>query len=228
MPSTPAPLARLAGGTAAAAGTVLGTTARALTWVRRSRKPLHPEGEIVTGRLRRTGSTGSGVPWLDSPGTDEVLVRVSRAVGLPDALPDIHGLAVRIPVDGRPADLLLAQTGLGRLTRYVLTGGRTVASRPLTTLLPYRSPHGPLLLAAAARTTEHGWDGRTFELFWSIGVGRWSELGELVLLGEPAADADVSFDAVTNPLPGLEPYDWVRRLREPAYRSAREESGRTS
>ena len=226
MATTPAPLARLADVTAAAAGTVLGTTARALTWVRRSPKPLHPGGEIVTGTLRRIGSTGSGVPWLETPGVDEVLVRISRAVGLPDSVPDIHGLAVRVPADGQPADLLLAQTGLGRLTRFTLTAGRRISSRPLTTLLPYRSPAGPLLIAAAAKMTEAGWDGRTFELFWSVGVGRWSEFGELVLLSEPAPDAEVSFDAIANPLPGLEPYEWVRRLREPAYRSAREESGR--
>jgi hypothetical protein len=223
MAITSAPLARLAD----LAGGVLGGSARALTWVRRSPKPLHPGGEIVRGTLRRIGSEGSGVPWLNMPGVDEVLVRISRAVGLPDAVPDIHGLAVRIPIaDGESADLLLAQTGLGRLTRFTLTAGRRISSRPLTTLLPYRSPAGPLLIGAAAKMTEAGWDGRTFELFWSVGVGRWSEFGELVLLSEPGPDADVSFDAVTNPLPGLEPYDWVRRLREPAYRSAREESGR--
>jgi hypothetical protein len=31
----------------------------------------------------------------------------------------------------------------------------------------------------------------------------------------------VSFDPVRNVLPGLAPYDWVRRLREPAYLTAR-------
>lgn len=36
-----------------------------------------------------------------------------------------------------------------------------------------------------------------------------------------ADDADVSFDPVTNRLPGLEQYDAVQRLREPAYRTAR-------
>ena len=33
--------------------------------------------------------------------------------------------------------------------------------------------------------------------------------------------ADVSFDPVRNTIPGLEVSDWVRRLREPSYRTAR-------
>ena len=47
------------------------------------------------------------------------------------------------------------------------------------------------------------------------------------MLTTAGPDPAISFDAVANPVPGLEPYGWVRRLREPAYRAARAESGRS-
>ena len=105
---------------------------------------------MVIGRLVRTGGEElSGVAWLDAAGDDEVLVRFSRAIGLPSTLPDIHGIALRIPLEGdRFGDLLLASTGLGRMTRFVLTAGHDVTRRPLTTLLPYSGPRGPMLVAA--------------------------------------------------------------------------------
>ncbi|HWJ82951.1 MAG TPA: hypothetical protein VNS55_12005 [Nocardioides sp.] len=213
---------------AGALGGVLAGASRVLTHLRRGPKPLHPEGEVVSGTLRRTGSAGCGVPWLESTGTDDVVVRLSRAVGLPDALPDIYGLAVRVPAGGRPADLLLASTGLGPVTRFVLTAGRVVTSRPLTTLLPYRSPQGPLLIAARpSRPRADGvGDPLQFDLLWSLGLGRWTRFGELVVSDQVGPDPTISFDPIENPLPDLEVYSWVRRLREPAYGAARDESGR--
>ena len=147
MGNVAAPVRRLA---SSAAGLALAGATRAVAAVRTAGKPLHPRGRVVVGRLRRTGAEPpTGVAWLDETGDDEVLVRWSRAVGLPSPLPDIHGLALRVPRDdGGHGDLLFATTGLGRLTRFVLTASGTPYGRPLTTLLPYRTVHGPLLLAA--------------------------------------------------------------------------------
>src|SRR5690242_17282611 len=113
---------RVPGALADAGGVVLAATLSAVAAVRRAAKPLHPEGAVVLGRLERTGAQpGTGVPWLDDAGVDEVFVRRSRAVGLPDSLPDIHGLAVRVPVGPGHADLLFASTGRGLVTRFLLT-----------------------------------------------------------------------------------------------------------
>lgn len=228
QPYTPT-LAGLVGDAASAAGGMLGGAARQLTKVRRSRKPLHPAGDVVTGTLTRTGSALSGVPWLDSTGTDEVVVRLSRAVGLPHAVPDIHGLAIKVPTAGGHADLLLASTGLGRVTRFVLTAGRHLTDRPLTTLLPYRSPGGPLLIAArplSGAAAEEAGAALRFELLWSHKLGPWVPFAELTVGSSAGPDPALSFDPVANPLPGLQTYDWIRRLRAPAYRAARDESGR--
>src|SRR5215213_722166 len=136
-------VASSAGGQILRAGTGLVT-------VRPAAKPLHPRGSLVTGALHRFGGEeGTGAAWLDDPGEDDVVVRLSRAVGLPPPAPDVFGLALRVPTaGGRYGDLLFASTGLGRLTRFTLTPARSLYGRPLTTLLPYRTPAGAVLLSA--------------------------------------------------------------------------------
>jgi hypothetical protein len=206
-------LSRTAGGLLAAGTGVLGAA-------RRRTKPLHPDGEIRRATITRTGGpTRSGVPWLDEPGRDDALVRESRGIGLPAAWPDIHGLAVRID-SASGGDLLFANTGLGRLTRFLLTPARTSTSRPLTTLLPYRSPRGALVLAAVPDSP------RTFELHWAGPVGPWHRFGRLELGEALGDDTSISFDPVLHVVPGLSQYGWVKRLREPAYWTARARSGR--
>lgn len=201
-----------------AGGQVL-RAATSLVAARPAAKPLHPRGTVVRGTLHRSGDEErTGAAWLDQAGDDKVLVRQSRAVGLPRPAPDIFGLAVRVPTTGGGhGDLLFASTGLGRLTRFTLTAGLSPYGRPLTTLLPYRTPAGPVVLSATFR------DERTLALAWAVGAGRWHQFAELSLDEAPTIgpDASVSFDPVKNVLPGLEVYPWVRRLREPSYSTAR-------
>jgi hypothetical protein len=202
-----------------AGGRVLAAATGLVATLRPEAKPLHPTGSVRAGTLHRYGARErTGATWLDETGDDPVVVRQSRAVGVPPPGPDIFGLAIRTPTaPGRYGDLLLASTGLGRLTRFTLTAGRTPYSRPLTTLLPYRTPAGPVLVAAVHR------DETTLDLSWALGVGAWTPFAVLRLADEPvrAPDEAVSFDPVLNALPGLTNYDWVRRLREPAYDTAR-------
>lgn len=186
-------------------------------------EPLHPDGELRVATVTRMGgSVPAGVPWLDEPGTDEALVRVSRAIGVPAALPDIHGLAVRVAPGGHPADLLLASTGSGPLTRFVLLASRSATRLPLTSLLPYRTDRGPILLAATADSA------RSFELSWARPLDAWVPFGRLDLGAPVITEEPVSFDPVLHALPGLGLYGWVRRLREPSYRTARTHSNRST
>lgn len=197
-----------------AGGKVLSTAAGALAALRPAAKPLHPEGDVRTGRLERHGrGPRSGVPWLDEPGEERVEVRLSRAIGLPDGLPDIHGLALRLHGDDGPADVLLASTGTGRVTRHVLTASRRPDGRPLTTLLPYATDRGPVVLAAESAGADE------YRLSWSHPARPWHEFATLYL--DASSDARVEFDPVLHQVPGLRQYAWVRRLREPAYRTAR-------
>lgn len=201
---------------ASAAGAALASGSRTVASLRRARKPLHPRGEVLSGRIYRHGSeVESGVSWLDRSGEDEVVVRRSRAVGLPASLPDIHGLAVRVHSDRGVGDFLFASTGWGRLGRFFLTASRHGQDRPMTTLLPYRTVAGPVLLGARAV------GARRYELFWARRGGPWQVFGELILSGRAGDDQGISFDPVRVQLPELQQYPVVVRLREPAYSRAR-------
>src|SRR3954452_4178314 len=209
-----------------AASTAGGQVLRAATKVitaRPAAKPLHPRGSVARGSLRRFGAgMETGSAWLDQAGDDQVLVRQSRAVGLPSPAPDIFGLAVRVPTEGGlHGDLLFATTGLGRLTRFTLTAARSPLGRPLSTLLPYRTPAGAMVLSAVFR------DETTVALACAIASGAWHQFAELLLHEDPfnETDAPLDFDPVLNTLPGMETYDWVRRLRAPAYNTARRSRG---
>ena len=212
---------------------------------RHRRKPLHPDGAVLPATLHRDGApTAWGAPWLDATGEHETTVRLSRSAGLPPPLPDVLGLALRVRIDGLDADLLLSSTGRGRLGRFLLRP-RTAPGRSIyTTLLPYRSPRGPVLIAAEPERPRQlppdpaGLAGELtatpmrFVLSCAAPRGEWERFGSLEIGGQTDArtgrssvDAPVSFDPVLNPLPGLRMYDIAARLRAQAYRSARRSRG---
>ncbi|WP_019145153.1 hypothetical protein [Aeromicrobium massiliense] len=188
-------------------------------WARFRGKPLHPDGGVRQGRLEREGSTTrTGVPWIDEPGTDDCLVRFSRASGVPAPLPDVHGIALRVPRrDGGHGDVLVSTTGTGRLTRFLLVATRETTGAAHTTLVPYRTPTGPLLLAFFPR------DEETFRLAHARPRGMWTPFATLHVAGPASTvdDEEIAFDPMTNRLPGLEQYPWVAKLREGAYRASR-------
>lgn len=202
---------------AAAAGRGLAACAAAVAALRPAAKPLHPRGTVLPGTVTRFGGgRPSGVAWIDEPGITACTVRLSRAVGTPSPLPDVHGTALRVTLpSGGHADVLFATTGLGRVTRFVLRPTRHPWSGPSTTLLPFQSSDGPLLLA-----TRPAGPARA-DLLWGRPTGGWTLFGELVLESGDDADSLMSFDPVTHPLPQLPAYEWTRQLRTPAYARAR-------
>ena len=84
----------------------------------------------------------------------------------------------------------------------------------MTSLLPYATPGGPVQLGARP-----GPGGSTLHV--ASPWGRWRPFAELREVDGPDLDLRLDFDPVQNPLPQLPFPAWVRRLREPAYRSAR-------
>jgi hypothetical protein len=208
-----------------AAGSVLGGLSAAAALLRHG-KPLHPEGTVYDALLRRTGTARRwGSAWLDEMGEDRGLVRLSRAVGLPAAVPDILGLALTFDgPDGARHDLLLATTGLGPVTRFVLLPRQDPFGVAYTCLLPYATPHGPVVMAAtpvAGSPLEAAHP--TFRMLAASPGGPWLEFGRLELTARASAEPDLPlrFDPILNPLPDLGWYRALTRLREPAYAAAR-------
>jgi hypothetical protein len=203
---------------------------------RRRGKPMHPRGAVLDAVLERTGGpSGWGVPWLAGSGDEAALVRLSRGAGLPAPLPDLLGLAVRLPGPDGPVDLLLSSTGRGRLTRWVPALRRDVVSA-YSSIMGYRSAAGAVFLAALPDpgagpvTAEPGpiaaaaRAGRlAFTLAAARGPRAWQPFARLRLLAPvPEVDPDLRFDAVRNPPPGLVPDGPMARFRAPAYAAARQ------
>ena len=114
----------------------------------RRRRVFHPVGVIAYGSLERLASPGEGLPIESS----DVVGRVSKGIGLPGGLPDIIGLAIKIPPQpfaGTPWDILMASagSGCGVLSRF--------ARRPVTSWRAHVEPD-----AAALRRQGTGGCGR--------------------------------------------------------------------
>src|SRR5215207_894010 len=227
MPSPPHAVANVAERLASVPGSVLTGVFGAVSRLRATAKPLHPYGRLLRATVHRNGlEEPLGVPWIDQGGTSQAQVRLSRAIGLPDNVPDIHGLALRLPLEtGGHADLLFATTGLGMVSRIVLLPGMGPESHAYSTLLPYRTPTGPLLLAAKPNDD----DANVFTLSCARPGGSWRPFAYVEIAqqaqDEDTGNASVSFDPVANQLPGLAQYDWARRLRAGSYAVARRMRG---
>ena len=219
---------------ARAAGRLVGLPIAGVARLRRG-KPMHPRGAVFSAVLARRGATGSpwGVPWLDTADTGEAVVRLSRGAGLPARLPDLLGLAVRLPSDaGPPVDLLLSSTGRGPVGR-LLPALRRDSAAVYSSIMGYRSDRGTLRIAALpeddAVSSEPGslarkvnQVGLSFTLAAATVPGRWVPFGRLVLgeLAQPL-DPGIRFDAVLHAPPGLVADGPMARFRAPAYARAR-------
>jgi hypothetical protein len=199
----------------------------------RPERPIHPQGVRLAGTLERHGAA-SGMAWVDTVGTDPVTARLSRSLGLPGRSPDVLGLALRFASDGTPSDVLLASTGASRAGRFALTVRRNAAAGVFSSLMPYKTASGPLLLAARTveapgrlRAQPQSFRSDLGENAWTLGLyharpmGAWVRFGTLTLGAIGPPDTSERFDPVLNTLPGAGTYDWTVRLREPSYTAAR-------
>jgi hypothetical protein len=194
----------------------------------RGAKPMHPRGVLFDALLHRQG-LDVGVPWLDTTGSDDVLVRLSRGAGLPPRWPDLLGLALRVPGEW-PVDVLLSSSGRGRWTRRVPVLRRDAATT-YGSIMAYRSDAGPVWLAAVPRGAGLPTDrdrlataasGRVVTLSAALGRGPWQPFATLTLRAatEPV-DPPLHFDAVLHAPPGLAADGPMARFRRPAYAAAR-------
>lgn len=109
-------------------------------WVRRNRV-FHPTGMPLTGALH---AVDGGYKQLLGSTDRPVVARISKGVGLPAGIPDVLGLAIRVlDRHDRPWDLVLATTGTGAWSRFLIQPAQGWASARYGSLMPYRLEHGP-------------------------------------------------------------------------------------
>jgi hypothetical protein len=228
---------------AAGVGVALGAGIGLVALVRRDR-PMHAVGRTYhAGLTPLTPAEQSGVLWLDTLSPRDGLVRFSRGAGLPPWAPDVQGVAVRLPERRGHTDLLFSSTGRRGIARFVLVPRRSPLGGPSGTLMPFRGPRGPLVLAVepvpADRTTEPpaadgvapsagarpgtaSLTGTRWRLLWSGVTGPWHPFAELVVGADagPVVDSGTRFDPLGATPPDLPSYRWAAALRSPAYRLA--------
>ena len=116
---------------------------------RRARHPRQGLDAVRDGRVPR--GAGLGLPLLDLPGRYAALFRFSRGAGLPDAVPDFLGLAVRV-VDaggpGRHQDFLLDTGSSLPVLRRLPLPRRDLLRVTYSSLLPFQAAQRRLLIGA--------------------------------------------------------------------------------
>ncbi len=198
----------------------------------RAARGFHPRGAAFTARLGRTET--SSASWTRSvfgaTGRREGAVRLSKGAGMPDPLPDVLGLALKLPVeDGCDAlDLLLASSHPARGLRHLLVPALNVGKTTFSSILPFEAPDAPIVIGA--RPIHHR--GRctidslltayrpnlSFELASATLGGPWQafatlEVGERL---DVEAEEVLAFDPFIVPS-ALRPIGRLNRLRKPAY-----------
>lgn len=234
-PATPA-LGPLTGVVDTTIGVASAVAFAGLSGLRRARI-FHPDGAAFEATLDVAGTRNEdwGVPLLDEEARHRAVVRFSRGVGLPEPLPDILGLALRV-VDahgrGRDQDLLLVTSGRRPVLRNAIVPAGHFAAGQYSSILPYRVD-GSLLLFGARPLLSAGTPpprrfadlaaalagGRLrFELQVAPEAGEWSTVGVLEV-GRRLSDREAE-SLRFNPFVtggGIEPAGLLQTLRRRSY-----------
>jgi hypothetical protein len=199
----------------------------------RRKRIFHPRGVAFEGTV--TFHEGNPLPF---EGAERALVRLSKAAGFPHGVPDLFGLAIKLPDAGQ--DLLLVTSGEDAVTRHLLVPATGFFRRAYSTVLPYElrgdlvvfgaRPDPPLVHATGQEMEDLAplvASGRLrFDLTWGrAGTGEVEKIASLVL--DRPHDGDVAFNPF-NSHPSLKPAGGLNRLRRESYersRQARPDSG---
>ena len=243
MPDALAPLPAPARAGIGAAGHVVGGVFGAVSRLR-SAKSLHPFGVVHEAELRVDGIVPrpdllAGVPLLTHRATYPGVVRFSRSLGLPEAAPDIHGMAIRLPDAhgrGRDQDLLLVTSGDGAVVHHLFVPGHGYFGRPYSSVLTFRGEGGAFVVGAriadgsprpsggATEFDDLGAAAATGDLRFDLGVaplsGRMTRVATLAIGSRLPDDLDELHFNPWNTGGGLEPTGPINRMRDLVYRES--------
>lgn len=200
---------------------------------RRRARAFHPRGVVLQAVWRPATDDDvlPGSPLL--AGEREARVRFSHGLGLPAKVPDLLGIAVKLPDvhgPGLDQDLLFASSGRGFVGRHLLKPARGLTDVLFSTLLPYevagRGRHALITAAQPdARPVSYlevteGASPPPFEV--RVGGTAGPLLGTVHAFGQarPHDDPRPAFDPFHTG-PELRPVGWLNRLRQPTYGASR-------
>lgn len=197
----------------------------------RQRRLFHPSGVLARGSLERTAPEGRGLPLYSC----DVVGRLSKGIGTPGSVPDIAGLAWRMPpqLSGTPWDVLLASTLAGN--RFVLWPANSWTGITFSSLMPLRFDGALWWLRARLDTEFDGAGlcvdtvdgqlergGLEFDIEQSSTAGEFEPLGRLSLRQKLPHGRDVSFDPALHSGDGVRLVpDWLADVRRAAYHRSR-------
>jgi hypothetical protein len=196
----------------------IASTFRALSRARGARI-FHPDGTAYAARwVVDDRAELPPIPLFERGADLDAIVRLSRGAGLPKALPDVLGLAVRVVALSQ--DLLLVTTpgGAPVLRRLLLPAWR-YGGKWLSTLVPFDAAGRRLVVGA--HVDDH--DPTRVRFTVAPPLGAWEPAATL-LLGDELPD-DVQHELRFDPWHdggGLRPVGVLNRLRARAYPASQE------
>jgi len=190
----------------------------------RGDRALHPDGIVYEGTFR-SHTTGTGTRLFDTGDERPALLRISRGAGLPQALPDVLGCAVRVPDAygaGAHQDFALASSARAPVGRHVLLPGRDYSRVFYSSILPYVFGEQTALIGARLHGDTPDLEVR---LFVATTLGRWREVAALTF-NRVASEGDTRALRFNpwNCGGGIRPRGSLNALRNPAYRGSQEAS----
>ena len=220
----------------ALAGRLGGALFKGLSRARRA-KSAHPRGAVYEATVRVDG--GAHVPsraaLLATPAEHPAVVRFSRSFGLPRRLPDLLGIALRLPNvhgDGLHQDFLMVSSIDAPVLHHLFVPVLDPQRAPYSSSLPYRAGSERFIVGVQPVADSPRPSGRSidekldraaatgllrFDLSIASLAGRFRPVGQVrVVRRLPDAANGIRFNP-WNTGGGLEPAGALNRLRAYAY-----------
>ncbi|WP_138998237.1 phosphodiesterase [Rhodococcus zopfii] len=210
---------------------VLGAPFAVASAVRHARI-FHPRGVPAEGYVELESS------WWPVRGKVPVTVRLSRGIGLPAALPDVLGVAVRLHLADGPWDILLATAN--RRVPVFLSLARTWSSAHYSSITAFRTrehrdPRWVVAEPDAGQPESGAADALAgsgplrFSLSLASAGGALTPAGRLVVETLPGDGERPAFDPVLHRPAGVDMWPrWIAAARRAAYRGSRAGRGAPS